>query len=208
MYHYYGMSTEHLLRLGGIYADATGKTISTVGRLAANHGAFFSRLEAGHDITSRRAARILQWFSDRWPLDLDWPADIPRPEPTTDSPAAKAATEALDRTCDDPVTAVTAARRTMTDAAFADDWNAAEAAEQVMLTAATTLRDGRIASVTALCLALGVNRDRYEYVLKHYRRDRANGKRPRAKTDNAKVLRALEIAGDERFSRPQLERAS
>lgn len=62
--------------------------MSYVGRLAANHGAFFARPEDGHDITSRRAQRIVQWFSDHWPLDLAWPTDIPRPEPAANSPAA------------------------------------------------------------------------------------------------------------------------
>ncbi len=27
------------------------------------------------------APAFFQWFSDNWPVDLDWPSDIERPEP-------------------------------------------------------------------------------------------------------------------------------
>lgn len=37
----------------------------------------------------RRARKALQWFSDNWPLNLEWPSDIPRPVPTPDSPATR-----------------------------------------------------------------------------------------------------------------------
>ena len=38
----------------------------------------------------QRVARIIQWFSDHWPADLAWPHDIPRPDPSPDSPAGEA----------------------------------------------------------------------------------------------------------------------
>ena len=59
---------------------------TTISRLAAGSGDAIPRLQRGHDITYRRHARILQWFSDHWPLDLEWPADIPRPTPTAPEP--------------------------------------------------------------------------------------------------------------------------
>ena len=60
-----------------------GLRLTTVGRHIAGHGAFFSRLDAGHDITTRRATRVVQRLSDRWPAGAEWPADIPRPAPTS-----------------------------------------------------------------------------------------------------------------------------
>lgn len=60
----------------------------TVGRWVDGDGMLYARLKRGHDITTRRAARIAQWFSDHWPDGLDWPADIPRPAPQTDRDAA------------------------------------------------------------------------------------------------------------------------
>ena len=56
--------------------------------------AIFVRLKRGHDVTTRRAARVTQYFSDHWPAALPWPDDILRPDPTPGSPAALAAGEA------------------------------------------------------------------------------------------------------------------
>ncbi|WP_146193168.1 hypothetical protein [Maritimibacter sp. 55A14] len=39
----------------------------------------FQRLRDGHGTTIRTYNKVLQWFSDHWPEDLDWPSDIPRP---------------------------------------------------------------------------------------------------------------------------------
>ena len=60
---------------------------------AAGAGGFLRRICQGCDITTRRAARVLQYFSDHWPLDLPWPVDIPRPDPALDSPAVLALIE-------------------------------------------------------------------------------------------------------------------
>ncbi|WP_425152873.1 hypothetical protein [Candidatus Palauibacter sp.] len=32
-------------------------------------------------VTVRTVHRVVQWLSDNWPEGLEWPADIPRPEP-------------------------------------------------------------------------------------------------------------------------------
>lgn len=55
--------------------------MSTLGTYAADHGEFFKRFAQGR-VTIRRAEAILQWLSNSWPGDLEWPPDIPRPEPT------------------------------------------------------------------------------------------------------------------------------
>ena len=55
--------------------------MSTLGTYAAGHGEFFKRFTQGR-VTIRRAEAILQWFSDNWPGDLEWPQGVPRPEPT------------------------------------------------------------------------------------------------------------------------------
>ena len=82
-YHYRGMHTTDILCLGRIYATATGRRLTTVGRHIAGHGAFFTRLDAGCGITLARAARVVQRLSDHWPEGAEWPSDIPRPAPTS-----------------------------------------------------------------------------------------------------------------------------
>ena len=73
------MNTETLVTLAKAYAAHSGKTLSTVSTYAAGDGKFFPRLQGGAGCTLKRANRIIRWFSDGWPADLEWPRDIPRP---------------------------------------------------------------------------------------------------------------------------------
>lgn len=79
------ITVMNMIRVMDLYAAAKGLSAHSVGRYAGGSGDFYSRLVAGHDITTRRAARVVQWLSDHWPDDLDWPPDIPRPAPRKDA---------------------------------------------------------------------------------------------------------------------------
>ena len=79
---------NNLTRLLNLYATATGRTVSTVGRLVGGRGDVADRARAG-TMTIARAGRITQRLSDNWPEKLPWLADIPRPTPSPDSPAAR-----------------------------------------------------------------------------------------------------------------------
>ena len=78
------MDCKSIICLVHAYSRHTGLTTRTVSTYAAGSGDFCDRLEAGRDLTTRRAARVAQWLSDHWPDDLAWPNDIPRPEPSPD----------------------------------------------------------------------------------------------------------------------------
>lgn len=69
-------------------AAKSSRSPGTVGREVGGCGDFYSRLRCGCDITTRRALRVIQRLSDRWPDDLEWPPDIPRPKPSRDSGGA------------------------------------------------------------------------------------------------------------------------
>ena len=69
-----------LLRLAELYSNKRWVRLSTLGRMAASNDTFFDRLMQGR-VTIRKAEGVLLWFSLNWPGDLDWPVDIPRPEP-------------------------------------------------------------------------------------------------------------------------------
>ena len=89
----------------------------------------------------------------------------------------------------------------MIDAMSAGDWDAARKAEQEKLAAALRIGpNGRIASISALCLALGARRDVYRDVVQRYRDGRSQGKRPREGTITHKMLTALVACGDKRFA--------
>ena len=54
----------YIPRLVDALAAATGRTRTTVSLLASGSGVTVDRVAAGADITTRRAARIVQWLSD------------------------------------------------------------------------------------------------------------------------------------------------
>lgn len=192
-------TTANLLALARAFASATGRSVSTVSRIATGSGMTFHRLANGKGITTRRAAKACEWFSDHWPADLDWPAGVSRPAPSPDSPAA-----VPEPVPDDPVAAVREANDAVDAAMQAADWDGMRRHEARMFRAAMALREnGRIASVEALCLALGVARTVYDDVVRRYS-DGRNGTRPRnPDSDTGRMLRALVMSGDARFASRQ-----
>lgn len=55
-------------------------TVSTISLRASGRGSYFSDLfEDRVGMTLARRDRVLQWFADHWPDDLEWPRHIPRP---------------------------------------------------------------------------------------------------------------------------------
>ncbi len=80
--HRVGMDSQtQLPRLARRFAEARGIKLETVARNAVGSATFWDRLAIGA-VTFRTAQRMLRWLSDNWPEVLEWPPDIPRPEPT------------------------------------------------------------------------------------------------------------------------------
>jgi len=79
-----------LRALAEAYKEATGTSVSAVGREAVKDGSFFGRL-AETGLTFKKYGAMVEWFSAHWPADTPWPDDIVRPvasPPTApDSPA-------------------------------------------------------------------------------------------------------------------------
>ena len=82
------MNGESLLRLARSYGAHHRLALSTVSTYMGGSGDTLVRLERGHDITTQRLARFVQWLSDHWPESAEWPADIPRPTPNAADEAA------------------------------------------------------------------------------------------------------------------------
>lgn len=74
------MTGDDLISLTRTYATHIGLSLPTVSTYMGGSGDTIDRLTRGHDITTRRLSRFVQWFSDHWPEDLEWPDDIPRPD--------------------------------------------------------------------------------------------------------------------------------
>ena len=192
------MSTDRLVRLGEAYGRHRGLALSTVGRLAGGHGSFFSRVADGR-VTFRRVDRAIQWFSDHWPAELQWPNELPRPVPSPGAPADTA--NPVGTRPVDPLRAVELARECARSRTAAGDGPGARDAEAVALQAATTLRtDGRLASPAALCQALQVSRDVYYDVVRRFGGARGSRGGTRSGSDSDRMLRALVDSGDVRFA--------
>ena len=212
------MNGYHLVTLAERYGAHEGITHWAVSYRVARKGDLFARLRDGHSCTIRTYTRVVQWLSDHWPADLEWPADILRPAPSPDSPAAQAAAISIstpEMEIADPMAAVEAAQE-REDAEWQCepvDPEAVAAAKAEALAAGSTLGDdGRIACPEALCRALGLSRSTYQHVISQYAdggprdRDRPRRLAPstlglarRSRTDQ--MLRALMDAGDVRFAR-------
>ena len=165
------------------YADATNRQVSTVGRLCSGDSRLIKRLECGGYCSGQTYTRVLQYFSDNWPIDLTWPADIPRPDPAPDSPA---------------VQAMTAWQK--------ERGNLNQSANESETDPLTTLNTkGHIADPEAFCKAISfgcaVQRTSFDQVVRQYSdgRPRAN-RMPRSGSNAAVILRQLVAAGDARFA--------
>ncbi len=83
--------TVSLLALCSAYCAATGRSESRVSDLATGNPYFFKRLRAEMGCTVKTYGRVVHWFSDHWPPSVEWPSDIPRPEPRPEGERGKAA---------------------------------------------------------------------------------------------------------------------
>jgi hypothetical protein len=72
-------TADRLVALLDLFAEHTGRSVSTVSRHATGSGDTVARLRRGGTITTRRLDRTIRFLSDNWPDSVEWPADIPRP---------------------------------------------------------------------------------------------------------------------------------
>jgi hypothetical protein len=79
---------QHLITLADAYARHLNVSHWRVAFLVRGDGQFFKRLRDGKGCTLKTAISTVQWFSDHWPADLEWPADFPRPPRSTSMEAA------------------------------------------------------------------------------------------------------------------------
>lgn len=74
-------SIDHLLSVAKAYGSAEDIDLSTVSWRALGDTKKLTALEYGKDIQIRRFEKTMQWFSDHWPENAVWPADVERPAP-------------------------------------------------------------------------------------------------------------------------------
>lgn len=76
------MNTTELITLAEAFCIHRGVTLSTVSTWAVNDGKRLTHLKMGGGCTVKTFQRLMQFFSDAWPSDLEWPRSVPRPPKT------------------------------------------------------------------------------------------------------------------------------
>lgn len=69
-----------LLRLFDVYCASTGMSRARLSTLVLNRGSTADAIAEGSaDVTTGTFEKAIRWFSDHWPVDAIWPADLSRP---------------------------------------------------------------------------------------------------------------------------------
>lgn len=71
--------TDQLLTVARLYSSAREISLARLATLIFNDGKKFDLIEAGKDLGTKSHDKAMQWFSDRWPDDADWPEGVTRP---------------------------------------------------------------------------------------------------------------------------------
>jgi hypothetical protein len=65
------------------FAAARGISEARISTLVFRDGKRIDAIRRGADVGSRTLMRAMKWFSANWPEGAVWPADVPRPSPST-----------------------------------------------------------------------------------------------------------------------------
>ncbi|NUB45036.1 hypothetical protein GEU84_011610 [Fertoebacter nigrum] len=78
------MDQRHaLITLAETLASHEGVTHFAISYRALGKGDFFKKMkDHGADCRTTTAAKLMRFFDQAWPADLEWPPDIPRPPKT------------------------------------------------------------------------------------------------------------------------------
>lgn len=79
---------EQLLMIVDIYCAATERSEARVSTQLLSGGRRLQQIRDGGDIGTMGFERAMQWFSDNWPVTVEWPHDVPRPVPASKIPEA------------------------------------------------------------------------------------------------------------------------
>lgn len=73
------LNAQHLIRIAEEYARCSQLEEKTVSSRVFQDSKKLGAIRSGSDITIGRFNAALNWFSDNWPEDADWPEGIVRP---------------------------------------------------------------------------------------------------------------------------------
>ena len=189
---------REILTLAGSYSRARQIAPSTLSHRACGSSTWLDRCTTGN-VTIRSAVGFVQWLSNNWPVGLEWPPGVDRPDPEPGSPARAFFVPSL--CVNGSATPLESMPQRLQVVAKGREAQAAPPIGNGTLAAGIRLGpSGRIASPGALCRALGLKRSVYYAVVRRYRDEVGAGRWPRSGNDSERMLIALSTAGDVRFA--------
>lgn len=73
---------DQIIALTEAFGAARGIQDATVSTMVFADGKRVQAIRNGRDVGVLTTVKAVQWFSDHWPDNAEWPADIARPERT------------------------------------------------------------------------------------------------------------------------------
>lgn len=72
--------TDQLLTVARAYCAARKLSMARVSTLVFNEGKKLEAIQSGGaDLATGRFERAMNWFSENWPVETEWPTNISRP---------------------------------------------------------------------------------------------------------------------------------
>ena len=130
------------------------------------------------NVTIRSAVGFVQWLSNNWPVGLEWPAGIDRPEPERGSPAR--AIFVPSSSVNGSATSLEAMPQRVQVVAKRCAQATPPLGNETFSVAMQLGPSSRIASPGALCRALGLKRSVYYAVVRRYCDEVGAGRWPRS----------------------------
>jgi len=78
---------DHPVKLAETMAQHIDRSEATISTWCVGHARLFSRFRTGNGCSAHTFRDTLIWFSDNWPIDLEWPMDITRPSTSSEDAA-------------------------------------------------------------------------------------------------------------------------
>lgn len=76
---------DKLIAVATRYSELSGLSLATISTRACNDGKALPKLLIGRDVGTRIFDRTMEWFSDNWRDDWDWPDGVERPAQTKET---------------------------------------------------------------------------------------------------------------------------
>lgn len=81
---------KQLIAVTDVYGSALGIGRKRVSTIVLNRGATLDLVAEGKaDVGTKTLERAMQWLSDNWPSDAEWPEGVERPVPEPSPEAAE-----------------------------------------------------------------------------------------------------------------------